>query len=67
MKSQQHFSGEISFLAKYVYGMQTILQPLNNLSHKENEFRFTKEHYQIFDEMKRAITNRLEITIPDKH
>ena len=35
MKSLQRYLGTINFLAKYVYGMQPILQPLYKLLHKE--------------------------------
>ena len=46
--------------------MQPILQPLYNLLHKENDFKWTKEHQQIFEQMKRTITHKLELTMPDK-
>ena len=65
MKALQRYLGTIKFLAKYVYGMQPILQPLCNLLHKENEFKWTKEHQQIFKQMKRTITHKLELTMPD--
>ena len=45
--------------------MQPILKTLYKFLHKESEFKWTKEHQQIFDEMKRTITNKLKITIPD--
>ena len=64
MEALQRYLGTINFLAKYVYGMQPILQPLYNLLHKENEFKWTKEHQQIL-EMKRTITDKLELTMPD--
>ena len=51
--------------AKYVYGMQPILQPLYNLLHKENDFKWTKEHQTIFEQLKRTITHKLESTMPD--
>ena len=57
--------GTINFLAKYVYGMQPILQPLYNLLHKENDLKWTKEHQTIFEQMKRTITHKLELTMPD--
>ena len=47
------------------YSMQPILQPLYNLLHKENDFKWTKEHQQIFEQMKRTITHQLELTMPD--
>ena len=65
MKAIQRYLGTINFLAKYVYGMQPILQQLYNLLHKENEFKWTKEHQQIFEQMKRKITHKLELTTPD--
>ena len=65
MKALQRYLGTINFLAKYVYGMEPILQPLYNLLHKENDFKWTKEHQQIFEQMKRTITHRLELTMPD--
>ena len=64
MKALQRYLGTINFLAKYVYGMQPILQPLYNLLHK-NAFKWTKEHQQIFEQMKRTITHKLELTMPD--
>ena len=45
--------------------MQPILQPLYNLLHKENDFKWTKEHHTIFEQMKRTITHKLELTMPD--
>ena len=45
--------------------MQPILQPLYNLLHKESDFKWTKEHQNIFEQMKRTITHKLEITMPD--
>ena len=45
--------------------MQPILQPLYNIIHKENEFKWTKEHQTIFEQMKRTITHKLELTMPD--
>ena len=65
MKALQRYLGTIIFLAKYVYGMQPILQPLYNLLHKENDFKWTKEHQKIFEQMKKTITHNLELTIPD--
>ena len=65
MKALQRYLGTINFLAKYVYGMQPILQSLNNLLHKENDFKWTKEHQQVFEQMKRTITHKLELTMPD--
>ena len=65
MKALQRYLETINFLAKYVYGMQTILQPLYNLLHKESDFKWTKEHQTIFEQMKRAITKNLELTMPD--
>ena len=65
IKALQRYLGTLNFLAKYVYGMQPILQPLYNLLHKENDFKWTKEHQQIFEKMKRTITHKLELTMPD--
>ena len=65
MKALQRYLGTINFLAKYVYGMQPILQPLYNLLHKENDFKWTKEHQTVFEQMKRTITHKLELTMPD--
>ena len=65
MKALQRYLGTINFLAKYVYGMQSILQPLYNLLHKENDFKWTKEHQKIFEQMKKTITHNLELKIPD--
>ena len=45
--------------------MQPLLQPLYNLLHKENDFKWTKEHHQIFEQLKRTITHKLELTMPD--
>ena len=45
--------------------MQPILQPLYNLLHRENDFKWTKEHQAIFEQMKRTITRNLELTMPD--
>ena len=36
-----------------------------NLLHKENDFKWTKEHQTIFEQMKRTITHKLELTMPD--
>ena len=65
MKALQRYLGTKNFLAKYVDGMQTILQPLYKLLHKENDFKWTKEHQQIFEQMKRTISHKLELTMPD--
>ena len=65
MKAFQRYLGTIHFLAKYVYGMQPILQTLYNLLHKESDFKWTKEHQTIFEQMKRTITHNLELTMPD--
>ena len=65
MKALQRYLGTINFFAKCVYGMQPLIQPLYNLLHKETDFKWTKEHQKIFDEMKRTITHNLEITMPD--
>ena len=65
MKALPRYLGTINFLAKYVYGMQPILPPLYNLLHKEIDFKWTKEHQQIFEQMKRRITHKLELTKPD--
>ena len=65
MKALQRYLGTKNFLAKYVYGMQSLLQPLYNLLHKESEFKWTKEHQEIFEQMKRTITHKLELTMPD--
>ena len=65
MKALQRYLGTINFLAKHVYGMQPILQPLYNLLHKENDFKWTKEHQKIFEQMKRTITHNLDLTMPD--
>ena len=61
MKSLQRYLGTLNFLAKYVYGMQPILQPLYKLLHKETEFKWTKEHQTVFEKMKQTITKQLEI------
>ena len=52
MKSLQRYLGTINILAKYVYGMQPILQPLYKLLHTETEFKWTKEHQTVFEKMK---------------
>ena len=65
MKALQRYLGTINFIAKDVYDMQPLLQPLYNLSQKETDLKWTKEHQKIFDEMKRTITHNLEITLPD--
>ena len=65
MKALQRYLGTINFLAKYVYGMEPTLQPLYNLLHKESDFKWTKEHQTIFEQMKRTKTHNLELTMPD--
>ena len=65
MKALQRYPGTINFLAKYVYGMQPILQPLYKRLHKKNDFKWTKEHQTIFEQMKITITHNLELTMPD--
>ena len=65
MKALQRYLGTINFPAKYVYGMQPILQPLYNLLQKESYFKWTKEHQTVFEQMKKTITHKLEITMPD--
>ena len=65
MKALQRYLGTTNFLAKYVYGMQPILQPLHKLLHIESDFKWTKEHQTIFEQMKKTITHKLELTIPD--
>ena len=45
--------------------MQSILQPLYKLLHKEREFKWTKEHQKIFEKMKQTITKQLVIKMPD--
>ena len=65
MKALQRYLGTKYFFAKYVYGMQPILQPLYNLLHKESDFKWTKEHQTIFEQMKRTITHNSELTMPD--
>ena len=65
MKALQRYLGTLNFLAKYVYGMQPILQPLFNLLHKENDFKWTKGYQQIFEQKKRTITHKPELTMPD--
>ena len=65
MKSLQRYLGTKNFLAKYVYGMQPILQPLYKLLHKETESKWTQEHQTVFEKMKQTITKQLKITMPD--
>ena len=65
MKALQRYLGTVNFLAKNVYGRQPILQPLYNLLDKESDFKWKKEHQNIFEQMKRTITHKLEITMPD--
>ena len=65
MKSLQRYLGTTNFLAKYVYGMQPILQPISKILHKETEFKWTKENQTVFEKMKQMITKQLEITMPD--
>ena len=65
MKALQRCLGTINFLAKYVYGMQPVLQPVYNLLHKETDFKWTQEHQKIFEQMKKTITPKLELTMPD--
>ena len=45
--------------------MQPILQPFYNLLHKETDFKWTQEHQKIFEQMKKTITHKLELTMPD--
>ena len=65
IKALQRYLGTINFLAKYVYGMQPLLQPLYNHLHKENDSKWTNDHQKIFNEMKRTITHKLELTMLD--
>ena len=65
MKALQRYLGTINFLAKYVYGMQPILQPFYNLLHKETDFKWTQEHQKVFEQMKKTITHKLELTMPN--
>ena len=65
MKSLQRYLGTINFLAKYVYCMQPILQPFYNLLHKKTDFQWTQKHQKIFEQMKKTITHKLELTMPD--
>ena len=65
MKALQRYLGTINFLAKYVYGMQPILHPFYNLLHKETDFKWTQEHQNFFEQMKKTITRKLELTMPD--
>ena len=65
MKALKRYLGTINFLARYVYGMEPLLQPLYNYLHKESKFKWTTEHQKKIDEMKRTITNKLEIKMPD--
>ena len=65
MKALQRYIGTINFLAKYVYGKQPKPQPLYNLLHKENDFKRTKEHQKIFEQMKRTITHKPFYIITD--
>ena len=65
MKALQRYIGTNNFLAKYVYGMQPILQPFYNLLHKETDFKWTQEHQKTFEQMKQTITHKLELTMPD--
>ena len=65
MKAFQRYLGTFNILAKNVYGMQPLLQPLYDLLHKETDFKWTKRHQKIFNQMKRTITHNLEITMPD--
>ena len=57
MKALQGYLGTLNFLAKNVYGMQPILQLLYSFLHKEKDFKWTKEHQKIFEQMKRTITH----------
>ena len=43
----------------------TRIEPLYNLLHKESDFKWTKEHQSIFEQMKRTSTHKLELTMPD--
>ena len=45
--------------------MQPILQPFYNLLHKETDFKWTPEHQKFFEQMKKTITHKLELTTPD--
>ena len=65
MKALQRYLGTNNFLAKYVYGMRPILQLFYNLLHKETDFKWTQEHQKIFEQMKKTITHKLELTMPD--
>ena len=53
MKASQRYLGTIKFLAKYVYGIQPMLQPFYNLLHKETDFKWTQEHQKIFEQIKK--------------
>ena len=65
MKALQRYLGTINFLAKYVYGMQPNLQPFYNPLHKETDIEWTQEHQKIFEQMKKTITYKLELTMPN--
>ena len=45
--------------------MQPILQPFYNLLHKETDFIWTQERQKIFEQMKKTIIHKLELTMPN--
>ena len=64
MKSLHRYLGTINFSAKFVNGMQPILQPHYRLLHKETEFKWTKEHQTVFEKRKQTVTKQLEKHCP---
>ena len=66
MKSLRYLGTQITttifrnhkFPSKICLRVQPILQPLYKLLHNEAEFKWTKEHQQIFEKMKQTITKQ---------
>ena len=65
MKALQRYLGTINFLCEIRLWYATNITTLYNLLHKESDFKWTKEHQAIFEKMKRTITHKLELTMPD--
>ena len=50
-KKIQEFFEMLNFLSKYVYKMQPCLRPFFNLLRQQNNFEWTTEHHQRFEEI----------------
>ena len=64
-KKIQEFLGMLNFLSKYVYKMQLYLRPFYNILRQQNNFEWTTEHQNRFEEIKKLLTEQISNTIPD--